>query len=318
MTPPPAERFRPGHYLAPRYWPTWLAVGLLRLLILLPWPLLVLLGSAVGRLLYGLVASRRRVATINVRLCYPELSTPEVARIVRGSFESTALSLFEGALAWWGSERRLKRLYRIEGLEHYTALEGKGAILLGGHYTTLEISGRFLAFHIPTLQPVYKPAHNPLFDALVVSSRQRLFDDLLPTRDLRTIVRNIRQGKVVWYAPDQDFGRERSVFAPFMGVPTATLTTTARMARMTGAPLLPFYSERLPGGRGFVIRLEAPLAGFPSGDDLVDATRVNQVIEAQIRRTPAQYLWVHKRFKTRPNPDDPDLYAPKLNTKGQR
>jgi KDO2-lipid IV(A) lauroyltransferase len=173
-------------------------------------------------------------------------------------------------------------------------------ILLGGHYTTLEISGRLLAFHTDGIQPIYKPAHNALYEAVMAGARKRLFDDLLDNSDMRTILRNLKRGKIIWYAPDQDFGRDRSVFAPFFGVPTATLTTTSRLARLSGAPVLPFSSERLPQGRGYVIRIHAPLPDFPSGDDVADASAVNAVIEAQVRRTPEQYLWVHKRFKTRP------------------
>ncbi len=303
------NRFHPGHFLAPRHWPTWLGLGLLRLCALLPYPLLLLLGDAVGLLMYALVAPRRRVAQTNIRLCFPELDAAAREKLVRATFRSAAISIFENALSWWGSDRRMRRLYRIEGLEHYEAAraQGKGIILLGGHYTTLEISGRFLAYHVAGLQPIYKRAHNPLYEALMSAMRKRLFDDLLLNTDMRTIVRNVKAGKVVWYAPDQDFGRERSVFAPFMGVATATLTTTARLARLTGAPVLPYYSERLPGLQGYLIRLLPPLENFPSGDDVADATLTNTVLERQVRAAPAQYLWIHRRFKTRPE-GEPDLY----------
>jgi KDO2-lipid IV(A) lauroyltransferase len=259
-------------------------------------------GRLLGTLLYFLVASRRHVTLTNLRLCFPEMSENERRRLARESFISAATSLFEGALSWWGSETRLRKLYRIEGLEHLETArqKGKGVILLGGHYTTLEISGRFLAFHVEGLQPIYKPARNPLFEAVMARSRKRLFDDLLPSSEMRSIVRNLKKGKVVWYAPDQDFGRDRSVFAPFFGFPTATLTSTARLARLSGAPVVPYYSERLPGTGGFVVKLLPALDGFPSGDDMTDATRTNRILEEQIERVPEQYLWLHKRFKTRP------------------
>jgi KDO2-lipid IV(A) lauroyltransferase len=141
----------------------------------------------------------------------------------------------------------------------------------------------------------------------MVRQRRRLFDDLLQSTDMRTIVRNVKAGKTVWYAPDQDFGRERSVFAPFFGVATATLTTTARLARLTGAPVLPYVSERLPGAQGYRIALLPALEDFPGGNDLADATRVNAVLEQQVRAMPEQYLWIHRRFKTRPE-GEPDLY----------
>lgn len=295
--PPTAPRF-----LSPRYWHTWLGLGLLRISLLLPYPLMLALGRGLGGLLYHIAAKRRHVAQTNLRLCFPDLSEQERNRLARESFIAAATSLFEGALSWWGSDVRLKKLYRIEGLEHLEQArsDGKGVLLLGGHYTTLEISGRFLAYHVEGLQPIYKPAKNPLFEAVMAGSRKRLFDDLVPSSDLRRIVRNLKQGKVMWYAPDQDFGRRQSVFAPFFGFPTATLTTTARLAKLSGAPVVPYYSERLPGSEGFLVKLLPPLEGFPSGDDLADATRTNEILETQIARVPEQYLWLHKRFKTRP------------------
>ncbi len=301
--------FQAGRFLAPRHWPLWFGLALLRLSAWLPYRFLLLLGSGLGRLLYTLVPKRRHIARTNIRLCFPELDATAQEALVRATIRAAAISVFENALSWWGSDRRMRALYRIEGLEHLAAAQqqGKGVILLGGHYTTLEISGRFLAYHIPELQPIYKRAHNPLYEALMSAMRKRLFDDLLLSTDMRTIVRSVKAGKVVWYAPDQDFGRERSVFAPFMGVATATLTTTARLARLTGAPVVPYYSERLPGTQGYKVTLLPALEGFPSGDDVVDATRVNAVLEQQVRAAPEQYLWIHRRFKTRPE-GEPDLY----------
>lgn len=298
-----------GHFLSPRYWPTWLGLGLLQLSLLLPYPAMLRLGRWLGSLLYYLMPVRRRVVQTNLRLCFAERAEDERKRLARESFISAATALFEGALSWWGSDRRLKALYRIEGLEHLEAAraQGKGVILLGGHYTTLEISGRLLAYHVEGLQPIYKPAKNPLFETVMARSRKRRFDDLVPSADMRTIVRNLKRGKVMWYAPDQDFGRRHSVFAPFFGFPTATLTTTARLARLSGAPVVPYYSERLPGSEGFLVKLLPPLEGFPSGDDMADATLVNQTLEAQIARVPEQYLWLHKRFKTRPR-GEPRVY----------
>lgn len=296
-------------FLAVRYWPTWLGLGLLRLALLLPYSAMLVLGRGLGNLLYHLVGSRRHIADVNIRLCFPDMDEASRKKLVKESFNSAAISLFEGVLSWWASEARVKKLYRIEGLEHLEAAraQGRGVILLGGHYTTLEISGRFLAFHVEGLQPIYKPARNKLFETVMANSRKRLFDDLLPSADMRAIVRNLKKGKVVWYAPDQDFGRDRSVFAPFFGVPTATLISTAKLAKLSGAPVVPFYSERLPGNEGFLLRLAPALENFPSGDDLADATRVNQVIEHQVSKTPAQYLWLHKRFKTRPE-GEVDVY----------
>ncbi len=294
--------FRARDYLAPRYWLTWLGLALLWLLGKLPFPLIMALGSAIGRLVYWLLPSRRHVVRTNLRLCFPALSDIEREQLVKRNFAATGIAALEGGLSWWGSERALRRRYHIEGLEHIEAAKaaGKGVLLIGGHFVTLEMSGHLLAFHDDTVNPIYKPASNPLFNAVMVNSRKRLFDDLLENADMRTIIRALKKQKVVWYAPDQDFGRHSTVFAPFFGVPTATLTTTARLAKLSGAVLLPFYSQRTAGNRGYEVKILPPLEGFPSGDDVADATRLNRVLEELIALAPEQYLWAHKRFKTRP------------------
>lgn len=306
-------------YLHPRFWPTWLGLGLLRLTVLLPYPALNFLAKVLGLLGYGLLPSRRRIVRTNLRLAFPQLDNPTIHRLMRENFHSSAMALFESALAWWGSEKRLKSLYRVEGLENLREAEakGKGVLLLGGHYTTLEISGRFLAYHVNRLRPTYKRAHNLLFEAVMVHNRRKMLDGLIRSRDMRDILRNLKQKKVVWYAPDQDFGYRGSVFAPFMGVQTATLTLTARMAKASGAPLVPFYSERLPGNQGYLIRVGPAIEAFPTGDDVRDATLVNQAIEEQVRRTPAQYLWGHRRFKTRPR-GERQLYKVRRHKSMQR
>lgn len=303
-SPPSMARF-----LAPRFWPTWLGLTLLRLIILLPYPLILLVGTAMGRAMYHLLPRRRYIADTNVALCFPHLGKPAQQAIVRESFEASAIALFESALSWWGSERRLSKLYRVEGIEHLqqALAGGKGAILLSGHYTTVEISGRVLILGIDNFHPVYKRARNELFNAVMSRARDTISAGALENSDMRAILRTLKKGEIVWYAPDQDFGAERSVFAPFFGVPTATLTTTARLAKLSGAPVLPQYSLRLPGAKGYLVKILPPLENFPSGDDVADATRVNQAIEIGVNEAPGQYLWVHRRFKTRP-PGEPPLY----------
>ena len=284
----------------------------MRLIALLPYTTQLFIGRRLGGLMYLLSPDRRRVARINVDLCFPELDDAAKRKLVRQTFNSVGISMMESAFSWWGFESSLRRLHRIEGIGHLNnALEqGKGALLLGGHYTTLEISGRFLAFYTDNLQPIYKPARNELFNAIMVASRTRLFDDLLVNRDMRTIIRNLKNNKVIWYAPDQDFGRAQTVFAPFMGIDAASLTMTSRIAKLSGSPVLPFYSQRLPGKQGYLIRILPPLEDFPSGDDVLDCTRINETIEQQVRDAPEQYLWLHRRFKTRPE-GEKSLYSKK-------
>jgi len=302
--------FKPSAFLHPRFWLTWIGVGLLRLVASMPYVVQLFIGRRLGDLVFWMLPGRRKIARRNLELCFPELDAKTRHKLLRRSFRSMGISVIETAFSWWGSETRLQNLYHLEGEEHLqNALQqGKGALLLGGHYTTLEISGRFLAFHTNDLQPIYKPARNQLFNTLMVVSRSRLFDRLLANREFRTILRSLKDNKVVWYAPDQDFGREQSVFAPFMGVSTATLTMTSRLAKSSGAPVLPFYSQRLPGSEGYLIKLLPPLQNFPSGDDVADSTLINETIEQQVRNAPEQYLWLHRRFKTRP-PGEENIYS---------
>ncbi len=288
-------------FLAPRYWPTWLGLGFLWLCHFLPLPILRAFGNILGSLLYCLPISQRRIAQINIRLCFPELTPQQQRQRLRANLRSVAMALFESSLAWWASNARLKTLHRIEGLEHLRRAQntGKGILLLGGHYTTLELGGRLISRYVHGVG-IYKPAHNKLFEAVMAQARKKTFADLIPSKNMRKIIRTLRQGKTCWYAPDQDFGRQGTVFAPFMGISAASLTASARMAQLSGAIVLPFSSRRLPGNQGYAITLQAPLENFPSGDDLADATHINQAIEDGVRLAPEQYLWVHRRFKTRP------------------
>nr|WP_207189669.1 lysophospholipid acyltransferase family protein [Halorhodospira halophila] len=294
----------------PAYWPTWLGLGLLRLLALLPIPLIGRLGDGLGMLLWAIVPSRRHIVRTNLCLAFPEIDTRARRRLERAHFRSAARGMLEGALAWWGSMERLAPYYAIEGLENIEAARqsGRGIILLMPHYTTMEMCGKIIGHHVPDFHPVYKPTKDAAFNAAMVRIRKTGVAGLLTNDDMRGILRVLRNGQTIWYAPDQDFGRRGSVFAPFMGVATSTLTTTARLAARSGAPLVPLHCERLAGNRWHV-RIDPALEDFPCGDDVADATRINAVIEAQVRRTPEQYLWLHRRFKTRPDPDAPNPYA---------
>ena len=302
------DRFRPQDYLAPRYWPTWVGLGLLRLIILLPDPALRTLARGLGHLGYHLMPQRRRITRTNIDRVFPELDKAARRRLVHDSFAAATYAVFESAIAWWAPDRRLQNRYTLEGRDHLDAAlaRGKGVILLGGHYTTLEISGRLLGYEVPNVYPTYKQAHNPLVEALMSRARRRNNAGLIESSDFRGIIRRLKHNDVIWFAPDQDFGADRCVFAPFMGIPAVTLTATARLARLSGAPVLPYYSRRLPDGR-YALRIGPPLQDFPSGDDVRDATAVNRAIEIGVREAPGQYLWGHRRFRTRPR-GEPQFY----------
>lgn len=289
-------------FMGPSYWPLWFGLGILRLSAFLPYPIMQRFSRGLGHLVYKALPKRRRITETNIRLCLPQLDETEVQQLVRDAFDSAAMSFFETALAWWGSDSRLKKMVRFEGTENIDAAkaQGKGIIMLGGHYTTLEISGRLLTYYMEDFHPVYMAAKNKLYNTVMVNSRERSISTLLENRDMRKIIATLKKGRAIWYAPDQDFGRDGSVFAPFMGVQTATIVATARLAKLSGAAVVPFYSERLNNGQ-YVIRFGKMFEHFPSDDDIADATKINQAIEEQVKRTPEQYLWLHRRFKTRPD-----------------
>ncbi len=303
---PPSKDFQPSHFLAPRYWGTWLALGLLRLLTLLPYRWQVRIGASLGGLLYHLGKRRRRITETNIARCLPELDIGAQKALVKRTFRAAGIAILETALAWWGKDKDLAPLVEIEGLEHLQkAVEkGKGVLLLGAHFTSLEISGRLMALFHPCYA-MYRRHDNPLFEAVIKQSRETHLEGLIERRDMRKMIRTLREGKVVWYAPDQDFGTHSSVFASFFGVQTATLVMTSKLAKVSGAPVLPFFSQHTKGNRGYRLIIRPPLEDFPSGDDVADAARVNAIIEEQVRKAPEQYLWLHRRFKTRPAGEPP-------------
>lgn len=297
----------PAALLAPRHWGAWAAVVLLKLAARLPYPLALALGRTLGHALRAALPRRRHIARVNLALCFPELDAGARERLLREHFESLGVGLIELGLAYWAPDVRLARLVTVRGLEHVDrALErGRGVLLLGAHFTTLEIGLRLLTLHRPCTI-MYRPHNHPVFARVVERGRSRHRSRLFPRDDVRTLYASLRRNEVVWYAPDQNY-RRHSVFAPFFGRPAATITTTARFARKSGAAVVPFVQHRLAGARGYELVIGPPLEDFPSGDEVADAARVNAVIEQAVRRTPAQYLWVHRRFKTQP--DGTDVYA---------
>lgn len=279
------------------------------LVVLLPMRWVLDFGAMLGRLTGRVLSSRLAVVRTNLRLCFPDLNETDREGLARAHFSSVGRGVMEAAEAYWGRDATLARHTRLEGLDNLNAARarGKGVILLLGHFTTLEMCGYILTRHIPDLHVVYKPTRNPVVERLMSKIRRANLGGLIASSDFRGIVRALRAQRVLWYVPDQDFGRHRTVFAPFMGVPAATLKMTSRLAERSGAQVLPVQSLRLPNG-DWVVRIEPALSDFPSGDDVVDATAVNAVIERHVRAAPEQYFWVHRRFKTRPDPAEPSPY----------
>jgi KDO2-lipid IV(A) lauroyltransferase len=305
MSRPPFVR----SLLAPRHWPAWLGVGLIWLIARLPQPALMWLGRRLGGLVLRVPSARRHVAETNIALCFPELDAPARADLVAANLRDIGLMLVEFALGWMGSDRRMAAIpTRIEGLQHLEAAraQGKGVLLVGGHFSHLELCARLVSQRI-RIAGMYRRMDSTVFEWVVLRARLDYADAMFEKDDIRGTVKYLRGGGTLWYAPDQDMRSKDTVFVPFFGVPAATITATHHLARLSGAVVIPFFHRRLPGGEGYALRLGAPLEDFPGTDVLSDTARVNVCIERMVREAPEQHLWVHKRFKTRP-PGLPPVY----------
>lgn len=298
--------FKASDYYSPKFWLMWCIFGMLRLVSLLPYRAAVALGRLLGCFIQRISGKRQRIVDINLARCFPEKSRSERDRIKAGCYRNIGASLIEMAMCWWWSPEKLKSLVEIEGREHLDAVldSGRGAILLTGHFTSLEIGARLLALYVP-VQVMYRTQRNELFDSYLYSKRSSYFVNTVSRKNTRQLIKGIKNGIPTWYAPDQDFRRERNVFAPFMGIATATISASSRLAQSSGAAMLPYYPERKNDGTGYILRIDPPLPDFPSGDDLEDATRINQSIEKYARMQPENYMWTHPRFKTRPPGEAP-------------
>jgi KDO2-lipid IV(A) lauroyltransferase len=293
----------------PRHWPAWIGVGVIWLIARLPFRLLMRLGRLAGRLALHLNPERRRIAATNIALCFPELDPAAQQALVRANLCDVGMMLAEFALGWMGSDRAVAKVpVTVEGLEHLEAARaaGRGVLLVGGHFSHLEFSARLVSSHL-RIAGMYRRMDSDVFEFAVLRARLHYADAMFDKDDIRGTVRYLKAGGTLWYAPDQDMRSKDNVFAPFFGVPAATITATHHLARLSNALVIPFYHRRLPGDAGYAMRLGAPLADFPSNDAAVDTARVNGQIEQMVREAPEQYLWVHKRFKTRP-PGEPKLY----------
>lgn len=295
--------------LSPPHWPGWIAVGFLWLLGKTPQWLALMLCRPLSALLQRAMGSRRRVAERNLEQCFPDMNPSDRARLLSASFESLARMLFETVWSWSGSRRYLRRITEHHGLAQALAArdEGCGVLIFTGHFTCLEIGAWVTATLLPGAGGMYRPLRSPVLEWYQNRSRCRYASIMIPKDDLRATVRFLRRGGVLWYAPDQDFGAERSEFAPFFGIPTATLTATTRLARMTGCRVVPMFPVYDRERRKYVVTFLPALENFPGDDEIAALARLNALVEEQVRAAPEQYWWIHRRFKTRP-PGDPPFY----------
>ncbi|WP_426416570.1 LpxL/LpxP family Kdo(2)-lipid IV(A) lauroyl/palmitoleoyl acyltransferase [Aestuariirhabdus sp. LZHN29] len=289
------------YFLAPRFWLLWLGLGVGWLLVQLPYRLLLPLGRVLGRLLMRYGKRRVAIARKNLELCFPELSLDQREVLLRKNFESMGIGAIEVGISWWWPKWRLYRLFHAEGLANLEAIEGQGALMLCLHFSTLEVGAGYLA-HQCRIDAMYRKHSNPLFDWVQQRGRQRhnLEGETIEREDVRSMLRALRNGHRIWYAPDQDYGRKQSVFVPFFGVTAASVTATSRFARLGKAKVVPCIQTRLADGSGYRMRFLPALEDFPTENEEADARRINELIETEIRKQPEQYMWLHRRFKTRP------------------
>ena len=285
----------------PRYWPTWLLLGVAKLITLFPLSFQLRLGRLIGRLFMRLGKNRRHIAEVNLRLCFPELNSAEQHQLLVRSFENLGMGLMETLAAWLMPVRRLLPLAELHGLEliEQAQQQGKPVLLLGAHYTTLDIAGNLIS-NFFEYDVIYRRQKNPVINYFMTHSREKFLKGgrTIAQDDMRGVYRSLAEKRVLWYPPDQDYGAKHSVFAPFFGIPAAVIKAPTRMAKRSKAEVLACWYYRREDGK-YILSAER-IEGFTGHDYEADATAINRHLEKVIRQHPEQYMWVHRRFKSRP------------------
>jgi KDO2-lipid IV(A) lauroyltransferase len=298
-----------ARFLGPKFWPHWLALGAMRLCAALPLPLTAGLAALLGELTYRLGRRRRRIARRNLERCLPGYNARARQHLLRAHFRALVLALLTNGLPWWASRRRLQRLVRWRDRHHYdeALAAGRNVILMMPHFVALEIA-MVLSIERPMVF-MYQRLKNPLMNAALERGRMRFGAELVERdANLKGLVRKIKTGTPMIYLPDQNPGARRGLFVPFFGIEVATHPALSRFARLTDAVVIPLICKQLPRGRGYELVFKPPLENFPGANPEADTLYMNRIIEDAIRALPAQYFWVHRRFKVRP-PGEPDFYA---------
>ena len=291
-------------FIAPKYWPTWIGLFLLRALSLLPLPLIAFIGQSLGLVFYYISPARRRIAHKNISVCFPEFENKTITEINQKHFRLVGQSVLCVPFNWWASEKRFTKVVEVVGKEHLdkAILEGKNIIILAPHFMCLEVGGLILDRE-HTMTSMYQYAKNPLIDLVLIRGRTRFGGTLIERKEpLRKLIKLIRKGQPFYYLPDQDAGR-KGVFVPFFHELASTMPMLGKFAKMGNAVVITCRNTMKPHGQGYLVELGAPIENFSAGDELKDAARMNEIIADMIREYPEQYFWVHKRFKTRPDRD---------------
>ncbi len=302
--------FQVTKFLWPKYWPTWIGITLIWLLSRFPFRWQLKLGGILGLTLYYVIASRRKICQINLQLAFPELTHPQIKLLSKSVYQNIGFTVAEMASLWFNHINDYKQKFDVTGLEHIenAKLAGRGVILLQAHFGTLEFCGAWLATQI-SVCAVYDNPKNALYAALLKNRRERYIDQAIDNRDMRSMVKKLRAGEIVWYSPDQSVKkRDGAVYSHFFNQAVLTTPGTSRITRMTGAVVLPYLAVRSKRTGKYQLTIFPKLENFPTTDQLADTETINQIFESHIRQHPEQYFWVHKRFK-RPDKNFPDPYS---------
>ena len=291
------------NFIHPKYFLTWILILLMRVGVFVPFRLQVFFGKIIGKLIYPVMTELRKTAYSNISNCFPDKKQPQVTLLVKQHFEAIGISLFETANAYFASDKKIKKMLIIVNEQHFTeALKKEGGIiLLCSHFMPLMLGSRALLIK-HTIANIYRPQNNKLFDKVMVKGYLKNGAVMIKSTDTRSIIKAINNSLPIWYAPDQDLGRNNSVFAPLFGIQTATATATSRLAKNNNTRVIPYSFFRTK--HGYEMSFDKPLKNYPSGDAIKDASKTNQILEKQILKNPEQYLWIHRRFKTRPEGEE--------------
>ena len=288
-------------YLSPSHWPIWLILFLLKINSKLSYKKQIIHGKLLGRLGHKLSPKRRAITRRNLALAFPELSINERNKLALEHFEAMGASLIEMGLSRWASEKMLQEISTWEGTEYIQEALGtkQGIIMLSAHFTSLEISGRILGYGFPDFDVVYRKNRNPFITEILRSTRERFAANTIEKRDIKSMIRRLKNGGVVWYAPDQSYDRKHSKILPFFNTPAMTNIATSTIAKLGNAVILPFFPRRLPEG-GYILTFKPLIRGFPSNDHSKDTEKYIKILEEQIRLCPEQYYWMHRKYKNLP------------------
>jgi Kdo2-lipid IVA lauroyltransferase/acyltransferase len=295
-------------FLRPKYWLSLIFIGLCWLIANLPLKLQLLLSRALGRTLYKLAKRRKNIASINLSLCFPNNTVHQHQQLLKENIRQTALGIIETLACWLSALRSRQQYSTLKGAEYleHAQLKGKGVILLVFHQTSMELAGSLLPNYI-TFTAMYKPNRNKLIEYIMCRARQKRNTKLIKQSDIRSTLKALKNNEIVWYSIDQNLGNKTKIFAPFFDIQTSTITAVTKLAKITGAEVVPLTHKRTNGDKGVELELHPAFDNFPGANPIADATKINAFLEGYLKKNPANYLWIHQRFRSRP-PGEPAIY----------